>query len=72
MGNKKKCINESRVNSLHKLNEDIKSYRIKASKDAEWSSLLSQASFALKKLVASSLKNVKKLKKDINNFSCLQ
>ena len=33
--------------ALCELNEDIKNYRIKASKDAEWSSLLSQASFAI-------------------------
>lgn len=36
--------------ALYELNEDIKNYRIKAPKDNEWSSLLSQASLALKKV----------------------
>lgn len=36
--------------ALYELNEDIKNYRIKAPKDKEWSSLLSQASLALKKV----------------------
>lgn len=36
--------------ALYELNEDIKNYRLKASKDAEWSALLSQASLALKKV----------------------
>lgn len=36
--------------ALYELNEDIKNYRIKAPKDAEWSALLSQANLALKKL----------------------
>ena len=37
-------------NALSELNNDIKNYRIKASKDAEWSLLLSEASLALKKI----------------------
>ena len=39
-------------NALSELNNDIKNYRIKASKDAEWSLLLSEASLALKKIAA--------------------
>lgn len=39
-------------NALSELNNDIKNYRIKASKDAEWSLLLSKASFALKKIAS--------------------
>lgn len=38
--------------ALSELNNDIKNYRIKASKDAEWSLLLSEASLALKKIAA--------------------
>lgn len=34
--------------ALYELNEDIKNYRINASKDAEWISLLSDAGSALK------------------------
>lgn len=36
--------------ALYELNEDIKNYRIRAPKDKEWSSLLAQASLALKKV----------------------
>lgn len=39
-------------NALYELNNDIKNYRINASKDAEWVSLLSDASLALKKIAA--------------------
>lgn len=39
-------------NALSELNNDIKNYRIKASKDAEWSLLLSEASLALQKIAA--------------------
>lgn len=39
-------------NALCELNNDIKNYRIKASKDAEWTSLLSDASLALKSISA--------------------
>lgn len=39
-------------NALSELNSDIKNYRIKASKDTEWTSLLSDASLALKKIAA--------------------
>lgn len=39
-------------NALYELNSDIKNYRIKASKDAEWTTLLSDASMALKKVAA--------------------
>ena len=39
-------------NALSELNNDIKNYRIKASKDAEWTSLLSDAGLALKKIAA--------------------
>ena len=39
-------------NALSELNNDIKNYRIKASKDAEWSLLLSEASSVLKKIAA--------------------
>ncbi len=38
--------------ALYELNNDIKNYRIKATKDAEWSALLSDASLALKKVAA--------------------
>lgn len=38
--------------ALYELNNDIKNYRIKAAKDAEWSALLSDASLALKKIAA--------------------
>ena len=38
--------------ALCELNNDIKNYRIKATKDAEWSALLSDASLALKKVAA--------------------
>lgn len=38
--------------ALYELNGDIKNYRIKASKDAEWSALLSDASMAIKKVAA--------------------
>ena len=36
--------------ALYELNEDIRTYRIKAPKDEEWSALLSQASLALKRV----------------------
>lgn len=39
-------------NALSELNNDIKNYRIKASKDAEWSLLLSEVSSVLKKIAA--------------------
>ena len=38
--------------ALYELNSDIKNYRIKASKDAEWTALLSDASMAIKKVAA--------------------
>ena len=38
--------------ALYELNGDIKKYRIKASKDAEWAALLSDASMAIKKIAA--------------------
>lgn len=38
--------------ALYELNSDIKNYRIKASKDAEWSALLSDASLAIKRVAA--------------------
>lgn len=38
--------------ALYELNSDIKNYRIKASKDAEWAALLSDASMAIKKISA--------------------
>ena len=38
--------------ALYELNNDIKNYRIKASKDAEWTSLLADASIAMKKISA--------------------
>lgn len=38
--------------ALYELNSDIKNYRIKASKDAEWTALLSDASMAIKKIAA--------------------
>lgn len=38
--------------ALYELNSDIKNYRIKALKDTEWTSLLSDASLALKKVAA--------------------
>lgn len=38
--------------ALYELNGDIKNYRIKASKDAEWAALLSDASMAIKKIAA--------------------
>ena len=39
-------------NALDELNSDILNYRIKASNDAEWTALLSDASLALKKVAA--------------------
>lgn len=39
-------------NALYELNNDIKNYRIKASNDAEWSTLLSDASLAMKKIAS--------------------
>lgn len=36
--------------ALYELNNDIKNYKIKAPKDAEWTSLLSDVSLALKKV----------------------
>jgi len=36
--------------ALYELNGDIKNYRIKASKDSEWSALLSDASLAIKRV----------------------
>jgi len=36
--------------ALYELNNDIKNFRIKALKDTEWTSLLSDASLALKKV----------------------
>ena len=38
--------------ALYELNNDIKNYRIKALKDTEWSSLLSDAGLAMKKLAS--------------------
>ena len=38
--------------ALYELNSDIKNFRIKALKDTEWTSLLSDASLALKKVAA--------------------
>lgn len=38
--------------ALYELNGDIKNYRIKVSKDAEWAALLSDASMAIKKIAA--------------------
>ncbi len=38
--------------ALYELNGDIKNYRIKAAKDAEWAALLSDASMAIKKVAA--------------------
>jgi len=38
--------------ALYELNNDIKNFRIKALKDTEWTSLLSDASLALKKVAA--------------------
>lgn len=38
--------------ALYELNGDIKNYRLKAAKDAEWSTLLSDASTAIKKVVS--------------------
>jgi len=39
-------------NALYELNNDIRNYRIKASKDSEWSTLLSDSGSALKKITA--------------------
>lgn len=38
--------------ALYELNSDIKNYRIKAAKDAEWSALLADAGLAIKKVAA--------------------
>ncbi len=38
--------------ALYELNSDIKNYRIKAARDADWSALLSDASSAIKKISA--------------------
>jgi len=38
--------------ALYELNSDIKNYRIKAAKDADWTALLSDASLAIKKVAA--------------------
>lgn len=38
--------------ALYELNSDIKNYRIKAPKDAEWSALLADASLVIKKVAA--------------------
>ncbi len=38
--------------ALYELNGDIKNYRIKAAKDAEWSALLADASLAIRKVAA--------------------
>ena len=38
--------------ALYELNDDIRKYRIKAPKDAEWTALLSDASQALKKVAS--------------------
>lgn len=38
--------------ALYELNSDIKNYRIKAAKDADWTALLADASLAIKKVAA--------------------
>ncbi len=38
--------------ALYELNSDIKNYRIKATKDADWTALLADASLAIKKVAA--------------------
>ncbi len=38
--------------ALYELNNDIKNYRIKASKDSEWTSLLADASLAIRNVAA--------------------
>lgn len=38
--------------ALYELNNDLKNYRIKAAKDAEWAALLADASRAMKKIAA--------------------
>ena len=38
--------------ALYELNSDIKNYRVKAAKDADWTALLADASMAIKKVVA--------------------